>query len=154
MPPPPDREEALRRRRLRQPPFEVTARIRRDCTSAHIRKLDISGRIAMTSPHGITSSSASHATGGDQGVRRFSCRDQFPCMGFAQLTERESLRDIEACLRAREEKLYHMGFRGRVSRNTLGAYVRSLRACSRCRPCGGDLARPTSPNVCAQMRRT
>jgi hypothetical protein len=57
--------------------------------------------------------------GGDQGVRRFSCRDQFLCMAFAQLTQRQSLRDIEACLRAREEKLYHMGFRGRVSRNTL-----------------------------------
>src|SRR5919108_5423734 len=57
--------------------------------------------------------------GGNQGVRRFSCRDQFLCMAFAQLTQRESLRDIEACLRAREEKLYHMGFRGRVSRNTL-----------------------------------
>jgi hypothetical protein len=56
---------------------------------------------------------------GDQGVRRFSCRDQFLCMAFAQLTERESLRDIEACLRAREEKLYHMGFRGGVSRSTL-----------------------------------
>ena len=57
--------------------------------------------------------------GGDVRVRRFSCRDQFLCMAFAQFTQRESLRDIEACLRAREEKLYHMGFRGRVSRNTL-----------------------------------
>jgi hypothetical protein len=56
---------------------------------------------------------------GDQGVRSFSCRDQFLCMAFAQLAHRESLRDIEACLRAREEKLYHMGFRGNASRNTL-----------------------------------
>jgi hypothetical protein len=59
--------------------------------------------------------------GGDRGVRSFSCRDQFLCMAFAQLAQRESLRDIEACLRAREEKLYHMGFRGRISRNTLAA---------------------------------
>ena len=56
---------------------------------------------------------------GDHRAHTFSCRDQFLCMAFAQLTYRESLRDIEACLRAREEKLYHMGIRGRVSRNTL-----------------------------------
>lgn len=48
---------------------------------------------------------------GDRGIRAFSCRDQFQCMAFAQLTHRESLRDIEACLRSREDKLYHMGFR-------------------------------------------
>jgi len=58
--------------------------------------------------------------GGDRRVRRFSCRDQFLCMAFAQLTYRESLRDIEMCLRAMEAKLYHAGFRGgRVSRSTL-----------------------------------
>jgi len=58
--------------------------------------------------------------GGDRRVRRFSCRDQFLCMAFAQLTYRESLRDIETCLRAMEAKLYHAGFRGgRVSRSTL-----------------------------------
>jgi hypothetical protein len=45
--------------------------------------------------------------------------DQYLCMGFAQLTYRESLRDIEACLRSRKEKLYHLGIRGRVSRSTL-----------------------------------
>jgi hypothetical protein len=45
--------------------------------------------------------------------------DQFLCMAFAQLTFRESLRDIEACLRSQAEKLYHMGIRGQVSRNTL-----------------------------------
>lgn len=49
---------------------------------------------------------------GDCNVRRFSCLDQFLCMAFAQLTYRESLRDIEACLRAQPEKLYHLGFRG------------------------------------------
>ena len=49
----------------------------------------------------------------------FSCWNQFLCMAFAQLTYRESLRDIEACLRSAQRKLYHMGFRGNVSRNTL-----------------------------------
>jgi hypothetical protein len=56
---------------------------------------------------------------GDYKLKSFSCWDQFLCMAFAQLTYRESLRDIEACLRAQQSKLYHMGFRGRVSRNTL-----------------------------------
>jgi len=57
---------------------------------------------------------------GERRVRRFSCRDQFLCMAFAQLTYRESLRDIETCLRAMGAKLYHAGFRcGRVSRSTL-----------------------------------
>ena len=57
--------------------------------------------------------------GGNYKVQRFTCRDQFLVMAFAQLTYRESLRDIEACLRAMEPKLYHMGIRSRVSRNTL-----------------------------------
>ena len=52
-------------------------------------------------------------------VKSFSCLDQYLCMAFAQLTYRESLRDIEACLRAQRAKLYHMGLRGTVSRNTL-----------------------------------
>jgi hypothetical protein len=52
-------------------------------------------------------------------VHHFSCWDQFLCMLFAQLTYRESLRDIESCLRARPTLLYHMGLRGRVSRSTL-----------------------------------
>src|SRR5213075_1859713 len=56
---------------------------------------------------------------GERKVKSFSCLDQFLCMAFAQLTYRESLRDIEACLRANQTKLYHMGIRGRVSRNTL-----------------------------------
>lgn len=57
--------------------------------------------------------------GGNYKVKSFSCWDQFLCMAFAQLTYRESLRDIEACLRAGGAKLYHMGIRGKVSRNTL-----------------------------------
>ena len=52
-------------------------------------------------------------------IKSFSCYDQFLCLAFAQLTYRESLRDIESCLRAMKSRLYHMGFRGRVSRNTL-----------------------------------
>jgi len=56
---------------------------------------------------------------GDYKFRGFTCLDQFLCLAFAQLTFRESLRDIEACLRSVESKLYHMGFRGKVSRSTL-----------------------------------
>ena len=56
---------------------------------------------------------------GNRHVKSFSCLDQFLCMTFAQLSYRESLRDIEACLRAMQSKLYHMGIRSRVSRSTL-----------------------------------
>jgi len=56
---------------------------------------------------------------GDFNVRTFSCLDQFLCMAFAQLTYRESLRDIEACLAAQPAKLYHLGIRGKVSRSSL-----------------------------------
>jgi hypothetical protein len=56
---------------------------------------------------------------GNRYVKDFSCWDQFLCLVFAQLTARTSLRDIETCLRAQQPKLYHMGFRGRVSRATL-----------------------------------
>jgi len=57
--------------------------------------------------------------GGDHRVRDFSCANQFRCMAFAQFTYRESLRDIETCLRARSTKLYHLGIRGSVARGTL-----------------------------------
>ncbi len=60
-----------------------------------------------------------HRYRGNYKVQSFSCLDQFLCMAFAQLTYRESLRDIEACLRATQNKLYHMGIRGKVSRTTL-----------------------------------
>src|SRR6266568_4043028 len=56
---------------------------------------------------------------GERKVKSFSCLDQYLCMSFAQLTYRESLRDIEACLRAQKNKLYHMGIRSAVCRNTL-----------------------------------
>ena len=56
---------------------------------------------------------------GDSNFRGFSCWDHYLAMAFAQLTYRESLRDIESCLRALPGKLYHMGFRGKVSRSTL-----------------------------------
>jgi len=57
--------------------------------------------------------------GGHHKVKRFSCLDQYLSMAFAQLTYRESLRDIEACLRAQSTKLYHLGIRSMVARNTL-----------------------------------
>src|SRR6266478_3365353 len=57
--------------------------------------------------------------GGGHKVKSFSCLDHYLCMAFAQLTYRESLRDIEACLRAQASKLYHMGIKSRVSRSTL-----------------------------------
>jgi hypothetical protein len=56
---------------------------------------------------------------GERKVHSFSCWNQFLCLAFAQLTGRESLRDIEACLRSMPERLYHMGIRGAVSRSTL-----------------------------------
>jgi transposase len=56
---------------------------------------------------------------GNYKIKSFSCWDQFLSMAFAQLTYRESLRDIQACLRVAQNKLYHMGFRGKISRNTL-----------------------------------
>ena len=56
---------------------------------------------------------------GNYRIRQFSCLDQFLCMSFAQLTYRESLRDIEVCLNAQPNKLYHMGIKGHVSRTNL-----------------------------------
>lgn len=56
---------------------------------------------------------------GDRYVKAFTCADQYRCMAFAQLTYRNSLRDIETCLRAQGAKLYHIALRGSISRNTL-----------------------------------
>jgi Domain of unknown function (DUF4372) len=57
---------------------------------------------------------------GEHKIKHFSCRDQFRCYAFAQLTWRESLRDIEACLNIQSSKLYHLGFRcPRIARNTM-----------------------------------
>jgi hypothetical protein len=64
--------------------------------------------------------------GGNKGVKKFSCPDQFMCMAFAQLTYRESLRDIECCLRSMQQKLYHMGIRGKVARSSI-AYANENR---------------------------
>ena len=64
--------------------------------------------------------------GGNKGVKKFSCLDQFMCMAFAQLTYRESLRDIECCLRSMQQKLYHMGIRGKVARSSI-AYANENR---------------------------
>ena len=67
-----------------------------------------------------------HRYRGTYKVQNFSCWEQFLCMAFAQLSYRESLRDIEVCLRARQEKLYHMGLRSPISRSTL-AYTNENR---------------------------
>ena len=56
---------------------------------------------------------------GNKGVRNFSCWDQFLSMMFAQLTHRESLRDVEICLRSFGSKIYHLGVKGEISRSTL-----------------------------------
>ena len=64
--------------------------------------------------------------GGNYRIRSFTCFDQFMCMAFAQLTYRETLGDIECCLRAMKEKLYHMGIRGKISRSTI-AYANENR---------------------------
>jgi hypothetical protein len=56
---------------------------------------------------------------GNHRIRKFSCYDQFLCLAFAQITYRESLRDIETCLNSHHAKLYHIGFRGQISRSTL-----------------------------------
>lgn len=63
---------------------------------------------------------------GNYKIKSFSCWDQFLCLAFAQLAYRESLRDIEVCLRGARQKLYHMGIRGKVSRNTL-AHANQIR---------------------------
>lgn len=70
----------------------------------------------------LPTSSFRHCVGryqADRYVKSFSCWDQFLCMAFAQLTRRESLRDLEACLRSMPGRLYHLGIRGNVSRSTL-----------------------------------
>jgi transposase len=64
---------------------------------------------------------------GSYKVQQFSCWDHFLCMAFAQLTYRESLRDIVTCLSVHESKLYHMGFRGHVARSTL-SYTNNTRS--------------------------
>ena len=64
---------------------------------------------------------------GDYKVKSSSCFDQFLSLAFAQLTYRESLRESESCLRTMKSHLYHMGFRRRISRNTL-AHVYSVEA--------------------------
>ena len=64
--------------------------------------------------------------GGDYKVQHFTCWNQYLCMAYAQLTGRESLRDVVDCLCARPERLYHLGFRGAIRRSTL-AYVNEQR---------------------------
>ena len=68
---------------------------------------------------------------GEYRIQQFSCLDQYLCLAFAQLTWRESLRDIEACLRAQSSKLYHLGFRRRTQH--LGQCQRGARLADLCR---------------------
>ncbi len=83
----------------------------------HVGKLVFSQVIAHLPMHTFRRCVARYQ--GNRYAKSFSCLDQYLCMAFAQLTYRESLRDIEACLRAQNDKLYHMGIRGSVSRSTL-----------------------------------
>ncbi len=83
----------------------------------HVGKLVFSQVIAHLPMHTFRRCVARYQ--GNRYAKSFSCLDQYLCMAFAQLTYRESLRDIEACLRAQKDKLYHMGIRGSVSRSTL-----------------------------------
>src|ERR1700739_3616000 len=69
---------------------------------------------------------------GERKVKLFSCLDQYLSLAFAQLTWRESLRDIEACLPAQSSKLYHLGFRNRIARNTLANAQRGARLAHLC----------------------
>lgn len=78
----------------------------------------IFGQVMNHLPHGVFQECVQRYQG-ERYVKSFSCMDQFLCLAFAQLTYRESLRDIVCCLRAHPKKLYHMGFRSTVSRNTL-----------------------------------
>ena len=68
-------------------------------------------------------------------VKHFKCYDQYLAMSFAQLTHRESLRDIEACLQAQSSKLYHIGFRSSISRSTLADANEPARLANLCRLC-------------------
>ena len=70
---------------------------------------------------------------GNYKVQNISCLDQFRCMAFAQLTYRESLREIEACLRSMRSKLYHMGIRSTITRNTLANANRNRNCRNLCR---------------------
>jgi hypothetical protein len=74
----------------------------------------------------------------DYQQKTFSCCDQYLSMAFAQLTYRESLRDVEVCLRSMQGKLYHMGFRGKVARSTLADANESRDATESGRPDLGD----------------
>ncbi len=83
----------------------------------HIGKLIFSQLIYHLPMHSFRRCVARYQ--GNRYTKSFSCLDQYLCMAFAQLTHRESLRDIEACLRAHKDKLYHMGIRGKISKSTL-----------------------------------
>jgi hypothetical protein len=83
---------------------------------------DAFGEIDICAAHGTPEKTLERCVArhrGNHKIQSFTYQDQFLCIAFAQLPFRESLRDIEACLRSQTKKLYHMGIRGQVSRNTL-----------------------------------
>jgi len=95
-------------------------------------KTDLGSAHGAFAAHGITSA-AWLVTSGNRKVQSFTCMDQYLCMAFAQLTFRESLRDIEACLRSQNEKLYPHGNSGARSRNTLANRERDAGLADLCR---------------------
>ncbi len=119
------------RRPWRQPRARIS---RAEGSGACIQANSSSPRCWIIFPS-IPSAVVSNATAATNKIKRFTCHDQFLCMAFAQLTYRESLRDIEACLRAQRNKLYHMGIRGsglaqhagRCQRAARLAHLRRLR---------------------------
>lgn len=95
------------------PPFRATQGVQHACGQTRFR----AGHGAPATSHTFRRYVAHYR--GDHYVKQFRCLDQFLIMAFAQLTYRESLRDIQVCLRAHQSKLYHMGIRANVSRSTL-----------------------------------
>ena len=116
-----------------RPEWQVPPAHREDCAYEH-RQDHFFSTHGLSFPVRISPQCVDRYDGNFK-VKEFSCFDQYLCMAFAQLTYRESLRDIEACLRAQKSKLYHMGIRGTVSRNNSGqcqqgprlAHLRRLR---------------------------
>ena len=80
---------------------------------------DLNFRLNSCDAYGFRRPGVTHERGQDAGVRTLSCADLFRVMAFAQITWRESLRDIEACLPAKHGKLFHMGLKGAPARSTL-----------------------------------
>jgi hypothetical protein len=111
------------RARVQSAPAEpVVAVVLPEATGIHVGHLNVGETLfsqLMDCPPWSTFTRIVARYDGDYDVRTFPCVEQYRAMAFAQLTYRESLRDIETCLAAQSAKLYHMGFRGPVRRSTL-----------------------------------